>query len=537
MRCLGIAQLLVTVLCAPAWGADLLGTVVDSAGRPIAGARIDISTAAPKSGPALFCPSCYLDCAKSTRSDDRGRFEFKRVSDSLQFRLVATAPGKQTALTDLVDPAQSTASITLADFPSNAPPNRLLHGTVLSTEGIPVSGALVSPAGAKTNKSRWRGGARAQPAVTDDTGQFRMYLEEDYLGVDLEVTAYGYPGAIVELLAPGETAHSIRLPSGVTVSGRLTFMDAPAAGRPVAVVQVNRGRQDIIFVKAVSTTSAEDGSFQFQALPANDQYAIFSPVALAVEGPAIQTALFSVGKDGTTRDLGTLHLVPPLTLAGRLELTDKEASLPPDVRVTLARMPAWDQIEARVAADGRFCFANLPPESYEVRISNDELEIIHCRLNYQLVWPSSAAVRLASSLTDLVIPVQIVAQDDAEPDKTATGTRAEAVGQQVLSGKVVDRQGEPVAKIHVSAYLLRNGVSCTGRRARTSSREDGTFVLGDLPNEPVGLYLSDSRAFGYPVGDYGKLVLYPSRVPVVMNQNDIHVVFDPSLREPPPNLD
>jgi hypothetical protein len=33
--------------------------VLDSSHQPIAGARIDVATAAPRVGRGLFCPSCY----------------------------------------------------------------------------------------------------------------------------------------------------------------------------------------------------------------------------------------------------------------------------------------------------------------------------------------------------------------------------------------------------------------------------------------------------------------------------------------------
>jgi hypothetical protein len=54
--------------------ATLRGSVMDAAGKPISGARIDIATAAPRFGEGLFCPSCYRDCAKGARSDNEGRF-------------------------------------------------------------------------------------------------------------------------------------------------------------------------------------------------------------------------------------------------------------------------------------------------------------------------------------------------------------------------------------------------------------------------------------------------------------------------------
>ena len=195
-------------------------------------------------------------------------------------------------------------------------------------EGVPISGALIGPYGAKTSDRRWCGRVGAHPAVTDDKGRFRMRLMEDYLGVDLQVTAFGYAGTIAELLTPGESSHTVSVPSGTTVRGRLTFMNAPVAGRPVAVVQVNRGRQDVVFVKAVLATTASDGSFQFQALPADEPYAVFSPVRLGVDGPVLETTLFSAGKDNATRDLGTLTLVPGLTLEGEIRMSREGNTLP-----------------------------------------------------------------------------------------------------------------------------------------------------------------------------------------------------------------
>src|SRR5262249_34868642 len=116
----------------------LRGVVTDNDGRPIAGARVDIATAAPKIGYGNFCPSCYLDCRKGTRTDEQGRFEIDDLDPKLKFRVCSTATGKQTRLTDHVDPAQGDVTIVLPDFPEDIPPQRLIEGTVVSHLGAPI---------------------------------------------------------------------------------------------------------------------------------------------------------------------------------------------------------------------------------------------------------------------------------------------------------------------------------------------------------------------------------------------------------------
>lgn len=55
------------------------GVVAGPDGEGIEGVRVDISTAAPKIGRGIFCPSCYLDCGKWTTTDMSGQFSIKNV--------------------------------------------------------------------------------------------------------------------------------------------------------------------------------------------------------------------------------------------------------------------------------------------------------------------------------------------------------------------------------------------------------------------------------------------------------------------------
>ena len=150
-----------------------------------------LATAAPKTGPAIFCPSCYLDCAKSTVTDDAGRFAIANLDPTLKFHVLCTAATKKTSLTGLYDPATGPLTIKLQERP-NVPAAQIARGRLVSDQGLPIAGALVEPSGAKTAGRRWWGRVDADPAVSDKDGQFEIMLPEDFAGIDLEISADGF---------------------------------------------------------------------------------------------------------------------------------------------------------------------------------------------------------------------------------------------------------------------------------------------------------------------------------------------------------
>ncbi len=109
-------------------GATLQGFVHDSAGKPLAGARVGIATAAPRKGLAMFCPSCYLDCAKSTQTDSAGRYQISGLNDSLKFQVLITAVGQKSQLTRLYDPHTGELEIILSPLPPESPANQTVLG-------------------------------------------------------------------------------------------------------------------------------------------------------------------------------------------------------------------------------------------------------------------------------------------------------------------------------------------------------------------------------------------------------------------------
>ncbi len=244
-----------------------------------------------------------------------------------------------------------------------------------------------------------------------------MVLHRDFLGVDLEVMAAGYAGASIPLLQPGPDEHEIVVPIGARVTGSLVDGEGPVAGVKVAVVQLDR-TTDIHFIKAVGATTDGSGRFAFDNLPASQRYAIFSNVpGNPPTSPVLATKVFTVPGDGESRDLGPLEIIPPLSLSGRLEMADG-APVPPGTRLALGRDPAWDLVEAPVAADGTFAIAPLPPEAYEVRVVAKGVDLDTERLSHQSLGPMSFGLRLDESMTDLIVPLK-----PAEPRRAMIARR------------------------------------------------------------------------------------------------------------------
>ena len=388
--------------------AKLTGTVTDDQDAPIANIRVDISVAAPKVGQGLFCPSCYLDCAKWTTTNEQGQFEIADLDPSLKFRLVAAGPSHKAVQTDLINPAMGPVKIALSNRPTDVDPNQIVSGVVEGNLGIPIEGALVEPYGAKTSGRRWFGRVDVDSTVTDHQGHFSMVLPKGFLGVDIEVFADGYCAVQTDLLTPGGDIKEIQVDDGATVTGKLVHMGQPVANMSIAVVQVERGVQNGIFIKAVSSVTREDGAFEFKHLPPSQKYAIFSVVGDARRTKAkhiLTTKTFAVPQSGQTRDLGKLSVSDPVSIRGKVVHADGEP-LSSNTKLVFGREPAWDLISAPIHEDGTFVIHGLPPESYAIQVSGRGLQLEADKIPYQLLSPQSFGVLVTSSIEDLVITVK-----------------------------------------------------------------------------------------------------------------------------------
>jgi hypothetical protein len=233
-------------------------------------------------------------------------------------------------------------------------------------------------------------------------------LPADFLALDIEVTSNGFCGEQLTLLEPGREPQQIEMRLGANVVGRLVLDGQPVAGMSIAVVQLERGAGNGIFVAAVGAVTDDDGRFEFRYLPPDQRYCIYSLAGeeKRTRSPHILTTkTFAAPATGATRDLGALEVASPVSIRGKVERVDNQP-LPENLQLSFGREPAWDLIGISVQQDGSFEIAGLPPETYEIRVGDRELVIAADQVPYQMLSEASFGLRLRESVENLDIPVR-----------------------------------------------------------------------------------------------------------------------------------
>ena len=220
-----------------------------------------------------------------------------------------------------------------------------------------------------------------RPTVSDTDGRFLMILDRSYRGVDLEVMSAGFAGTSVPLLSPGSKPHTITVPLGARVTGRLLDDGKPVAGVQVAIVQLDRNAGGH-FIKAVGATTDDAGRFVFEKLPASQRYAIFSNVSSnSPTSPVLATRTFTVPADG---DSATSDAPRPASDQPERTIIMPDAPRSRrETRVSLGRDPAWDLIAVPVAEDGTFSCRTPPARDLRLNVVAKGFEVDLSGLKYQ----------------------------------------------------------------------------------------------------------------------------------------------------------
>ena len=238
---------------------DIQGTVVDEQGNAISDAVVAVYTARLRIGTSPYCPSCYADCRKQTKSDDEGHFLIPALDPKLLFRLLFVAEGHSPQFVDNVDAAKGPIVVSLLRIaPERSTPGHVMKGLITEPDGNPVAGATITPFGIEMKQDRkttdsddipfdieideqgnWEVKTRhsirsfviptprpVRPdevdplAVTNEEGEFCLTSVSSDLTVLVTVRAHGLAAVPSYKLHTGSQRHHIKLGRGVSVKGR-----------------------------------------------------------------------------------------------------------------------------------------------------------------------------------------------------------------------------------------------------------------------------------------------------------------------------
>jgi hypothetical protein len=341
--------------------------------------------------------------------------------------------------------------------------HRVVSGEVKNETGLPIQGALVTPVNTIDKEGLRSSSSRGvASAVTDAKGHFEIDLVDGVFGVDIEISAEGLSSRRFIDLKPDSDRKSFELLEGAHITGRVTSNAQPVQGMTVSVAQTDQSyRGEKFFQKAIPVITDAEGRFEFRNLFAEQEYCVYTVVGEGDRSDSaaiIMTQKFVTPPNGKALHIGTLTTVAPVSLSGRLEMSDQQS--PGDVVLSLGRHPAWDLIKVPVSSDGSFRIVGLPPEVYEIRIASNRFDLDADKIDTLLWTEKSIKLFIEKSIDDFVLP--IITVENGSGDTKQNGT-------QVLNGRITLSGGIDESGIIVSAN--------DGNSPKTTTSDDGSFTL------------------------------------------------------------
>jgi protocatechuate 3,4-dioxygenase beta subunit len=412
------------------------------------------------------------------------------------------------------------------------PKPRWLEGRVVDADsGKGVTGAYVSySSGGKLDDN----GAKVHSmAVSGTDGIFRLPVFAGKGSVSFVHKVHGYLAPIYENL-PDHSDSQFHLPVDIAAEGHIEPITMPlsigmvirgsvkdAEGQSVANAVVRGASLGRPYVD-VATVSGDDGKFELRGLSPH----VNTNISIANEKGAAQTAIAAERDHPSERtrfvDLN-LELKSGVVLTGRVLKDGKpragvqmKLSGYTEEEVTPGGMKGRRRLALGTVAtdaEGRYRIGGLTPgDHYSFEIIDPEGLTAPAWTHQSPYMPTTKAGAAEITLPDAIL--------------ISSG--------QTLRGVVVDPAGKPVAGIQVSAQL-RNGrhLSSLGNGRRppwAETDEQGKFELVQLPDEPIDL-------MAYMRNPKGGRIFFPAKVRPEINQQDIRILYDPSLTEDVENLD
>jgi hypothetical protein len=366
-----ILFLLVSAVSAGAAGLTVTGSAVDSAGRPISDATVMVYHAGVLDGYSTFCPSCYRDCGKRTRTDASGSYKLSNLAPGLWFDLLFVRDGYAPEIVRVKEASSGTAPVATLKVRSSADPSHTVKGHVIDLGGGVVPDAVVTTVGIEEEHGSTIGTIPGLDplAVTDQDGNFEVHYNKSAKRMLVTVESRTLALRFATLVVGQQQA--IELEEGATVRGRVMQDGKPVADAEVGLIGQKRGG----FGEALSIVgdpypemrigTQQDGTFAITNVPTGVHWFVYPKMESVAARGAAQPKAFLTAHPNEIVDVGGISLRPGYYLRGRVVLSDGK-SIPEGMRVTLSAERVWDAQTVLIDEHGRFKFLGLPQGDYSI---------------------------------------------------------------------------------------------------------------------------------------------------------------------------
>lgn len=418
--------------------ARLGGRVVDPAGVPVAGARVE----------ATPTDSMHPHRPRALSADD-GAFRLDGLSPGTPYRLTATATGYvpgERPFAGVEAEGQEGFEIVLV-------PGAVAFGRVVDADEEPVAGARVvltpDPEGSLLTRLRALVNTRryTRRAVSGDDGRFEL-ADLPAGRFSLAVSASGHAAAVVAgiELPEGEREvdlGTVLLADGAAIEGRVTDGERrPIAGATVSW-RTESGNLEVGSIADGTVTSDRDGRFRIADLEPGLRF------DLSVQGDGFARRTVH-GVEPPTGEPLTVVLEPAARLAG--VVVDGLGAPVADAWLVAHSRGGGPQGTAQSGttdATGGFEIGELPPGEARVEVR-------------------------AQGFQPFEEPIGEISAGEVRSD-----LRLELVRGATVSGRVTDAGGEPLAGVDVQLAVVDYNEHGVGHRAWTDAA--GRYLLEGVP--------------------------------------------------------
>jgi Carboxypeptidase regulatory-like domain/PDZ domain len=420
---------------------SIAGTITDAATKqPIAGAKVCAD------GWSHDAPGDVFDDPTCTVTDAKGAYEIDKLL-AANYGVSAIAktyrPGfhepRKHARSFALRAGEAKQGVDIALDPGGVE----ITGTVSDITGGPVANAKV-----RAGAGRW-GGVQGPPVETDTQGKFAMWVRPG--GVRVTASAEGYADASEYAQAPG-TIDVLLTPESSLVG---TVVDA-ATGAPVEGARVSVASAGFGWDQKSDRTDAQ-GKFRVHGLTPGRYVA----EAKTERGYGRTEGSTLVGLGQTVDDV-VVKLHPALRIQGKVMITGEKPTVCVDGYAYFRDEDHDRWVSGRTEPDGTITAEGVIPGKYTVQAG--------CK-GYALVKENLDPITLK--------------------DKDLVGLVWEVEVGSTIRGRVLTKQGEPIADADVNARSTGGGLRDKQQWAQDESKIDGSYALEGLR---AGTYLMEPQS-------------------------------------------